>query len=119
MINDFKLTENFNLREFSCKCCGAVKIDSELVQRLQILRDRIKRPIIITSGYRCPKHNKEVGGNDNSYHTKGLAVDIVVKDYGLDELETLARAVGFRGIGVYRIKNFIHLDLGPDRRWIL
>ncbi|MBC7320071.1 hypothetical protein H5T89_05460 [bacterium] len=41
---------------------------------------------------------------------------MVVKDYGLDELETLVRAVGFRGIGVYRIKNFIHLDLGPEGR---
>lgn len=119
MINDFKLTENFNLREFACKCCGTVKIDSELVERLQVLRNRIKRPIIITSGYRCPKHNREVHGGENSYHVQGLAVDIVVKDYGLDELENLARAVGFKGIGVYKSQNFIHVDLGPERRWIL
>ena len=119
MINDFKISENFNLREFACKCCGSVKIDSELVGKLQILRSRIQRPVIITSGYRCPRHNKEVGGTENSYHTQGLAVDIVVDGYSLDELEAIARAVGFRGIGVYKIANFMHLDLGPVRRWEL
>ncbi|MCX7795040.1 MAG: D-Ala-D-Ala carboxypeptidase family metallohydrolase [bacterium] len=119
MINDFKIAENFNLREFACKCCGAVKIDRDLVERLQILRDRVKRPIIITSGYRCPKHNREVHGDENSYHIQGLAVDIVVRDYGLEELENLARAIGFRGIGVYKACGFIHLDLGPERRWTI
>lgn len=119
MINDFKIAENFNLREFACKCCGVVKIDSEVVERLQIIRNRIKRPIIITSGYRCPEHNKRVGGEKDSYHLQGLAVDIVVKDYGLEELGNLASAVGFRGIGIYKLGEFIHLDLGPERRWMV
>jgi len=119
MVNDFRISENFNLREFACKCCGSVKIDSELVGKLQRIRDMIKRPIIVTSAYRCPKHNKEVGGTDNSYHTQGLAVDIKVDGYGLEELENIARAVGFRGIGIYKGANFIHLDLGPTRRWEL
>lgn len=117
MINDFRIADNFNLREFVCKCCGTVKIDNELVQRLQLLRDRVKRPVIITSGYRCPKHNKEVGGVDSSYHTQGLAVDIVVENYGLEELANLAKAVGFKGIGIYKSHGFIHLDLGEERRW--
>lgn len=117
MINNFNLTKNFNLREFACKCCGSVKIDDELVERLQVLRDRIAKPVIITSGYRCPKHNKEVGGAIDSYHTQGLAVDIVVEDYDLEKLEAIAEALGFRGIGVYSSQNFLHLDLGPKRRW--
>lgn len=119
MINDFRIADNFNLREFACKCCGAVKIDSELVQRLQFLRDRIKRPITITSGYRCQKHNREVGGAQNSYHTQGLAVDIVVENYGLEELANLAKAMGFKGIGIYKTGGFLHLDLGEERRWEL
>lgn len=50
-----------------------------LVQNLlQPLRDKLKRPIIITSGYRCPKLNKLVGGADNSQHVLGQAVDITV-----------------------------------------
>jgi len=117
MVNDFRISKNFKLSEFSCKCCGSVKIDTEVVKKLQLMRDKIQKPIIITSAYRCPKHNQEVGGAENSYHTQGLAVDIVVGGYSLDELEMIAKEVGFRGLGIYRNANFIHLDLGPVRRW--
>ena len=117
MTNDFKLTKGFNLKEFQCPCCGSVKIDSELVKRLQILRDRISKPIIVTSGYRCPAYNKEVGGVNSSYHTKGLAVDITVDNMELEDLLIKAKKVGFKGIGIYTLKNFLHLDLGPERQW--
>lgn len=43
---------------------------------LQPLRDAMKFPIIITSGYRCTALNKAVGGVENSYHLQGLAADI-------------------------------------------
>lgn len=50
-----------------------------LVQNLlQPLRDKLRRPIIVTSGYRCPELNKLVGGAKNSQHVLGQAVDIVV-----------------------------------------
>lgn len=45
---------------------------------LQPLRERLKKPVIITSGYRSHVVNKIVGGAQNSQHTKGQAVDIVV-----------------------------------------
>ena len=117
MTNDFKLTKDFNLKEFQCPCCGTVKIDSKLVKRLQELRDGIDKPIIVTSGYRCPAHNKEVGGVNSSYHTKGLAVDITVDNMELEDLLIKAKMVGFKGIGIYTLKNFLHLDLGPERAW--
>ena len=38
-MNNFQLSENFNLREFQCKCgCGTVKASSELVAKLQQLK---------------------------------------------------------------------------------
>jgi len=117
MTNDFKLTKDFNLKEFQCPCCGSVKIDSELIKRLQILRDRISKPIIVTSGYRCLSHNKEVGGVNTSYHTQGLAVDITADGMELYKLLIEARIVGFKGIGIYTFSNFLHLDLGPERQW--
>ena len=45
---------------------------------LQPLRERLKKPVIITSGYRSHEVNKIVGGAQNSQHTRGQAVDIVV-----------------------------------------
>lgn len=117
MINNFKIAKNFLLKEFQCPCCKTVKIDDEVVILLQRLRDLLKKPIIITSGYRCYKHNKEVGGIDDSFHTQGLAVD-VTGDWDLTGVSLLARTVGFRGIGIYRKKRkFLHLDLGPVRQW--
>ena len=50
-----------------------------LVQNLlQPLRDKLRRPIIVTSGYRSPELNKLVGGASNSQHVLGQAVDIQV-----------------------------------------
>ena len=43
---------------------------------LQPIRDAWKAPIVITSGYRCPKLNAAVGGAKNSQHAVGEAADI-------------------------------------------
>lgn len=43
---------------------------------LQPIRNKYGKPIIVSSGYRCPKLNKAVGGASNSQHTLGEAVDI-------------------------------------------
>lgn len=45
---------------------------------LQPTRDEWRKPLIITSGYRCLDLNKAVGGAQNSYHTQGLAADVSV-----------------------------------------
>ena len=47
---------------------------------LDPLRRILQAPIIITSGYRCAKLNKAVGGVANSWHTKGNAADLRIKD---------------------------------------
>ena len=48
------------------------------VRILQPLRDAIGRPVRITSGFRCPKLNKAVGGVPTSRHLTGQAADIAV-----------------------------------------
>lgn len=53
---------------------------------LQPLRDELKTPIYITSGYRSPKLNQAVGGVENSAHVQGLAADIQVKGTSVEEL---------------------------------
>lgn len=46
---------------------------------LQPVRDFIKKPMIITSGYRNKEVNKLVGGVANSQHMKGQAADFIIK----------------------------------------
>lgn len=43
---------------------------------LDPLREKWGKPIIVTSGYRCPKLNTIIGGASGSQHMKGEAVDI-------------------------------------------
>lgn len=114
--NDFPLTENFNLREFQCACCGQVKLHPLLVYQLQLLRERIGKPILVNSGYRCPKHNAAVGGAPQSYHLRGMAADIQVSGISAPRLAAWAETLGFGGIGTY--PGFVHVDLRPGKgRW--
>lgn len=49
----------------------------ELIDKvLEPLREAYGKPIIVTSGYRCPKLNKAVGGSATSQHVLGQAADI-------------------------------------------
>ena len=57
---------------------------------LDPLRTKWGMPIIVTSGYRCPKLNAAVGGAANSQHTKGMAADIrTVSDTPADNMRLL------------------------------
>lgn len=75
-------------------------------------------PCFITSSYRDGRTNREIGGAKNSYHVKGLALDIHV-GRGMDEQLRWARAAseaGFTGIGVYPGDSHIHIDLRPGEK---
>jgi len=86
-MNDFQITQNFNLKEFECPCCGLVMIDIRLLYFLQKIRDDYGSPIIVSSGYRCQQHNLYIGGKEDSDHLYGLAADITTeKIHGYNEL---------------------------------
>ena len=54
---------------------------TRLVERvLDPLRSRYGHPVIVNSGYRCPRLNKAVGGTETSQHVSGDAADIYVPD---------------------------------------
>ena len=86
------LSEHFTLREFVRSAIAErLHIDNmpewqhvarlcNLCQRvLEPLRHRFGR-IIITSGYRCERLNRAVGGLPNSQHIRGEAADIRISD---------------------------------------
>ena len=58
---------------------------------LNPIRERIKKPMIITSGYRCKEVNRLVGGKDTSQHLKGQAVDFVIQGMKPSEIIYLIR----------------------------
>lgn len=45
---------------------------------LDPLRERYGYPVHVSSGYRCPRLNKAVGGSETSQHEEGEAADIYV-----------------------------------------
>lgn len=51
-----------------------------LTDFLQMIRNELHLPIIVTSGYRSKEVNESVNGASSSYHVKGLAVDIKCSD---------------------------------------
>lgn len=53
---------------------------------LQPLRDKLKKPIVITSGFRSVKVNALVGGVSNSQHLYGQAADITVSGMSTAQL---------------------------------
>lgn len=57
-----------------------------IVYCLQPVRNAIDKPMIITSGYRCTKLNKLVGGVKNSHHLIGCAADFIVAGLNPSEI---------------------------------
>jgi len=112
------ITANFDRSEFACKCgCGFDMIDTSLVIDLQRIRNRLGRPIIVTSGCRCEKHNAAEGGSYLSDHTKGLAVDIAVANSGerFDILEANFRNTFPIFEIMELVKNWIHFSVNQNK----
>lgn len=55
-------------------------------QVLEPLREKLTKPIKVTSGYRSEKLNKLIGGAKNSQHIEGKAADIQVTGMTIEEL---------------------------------
>jgi len=121
-----KLTNNFSLSEFECKCgCKMPEFVKEnvkeLAENLQVLRDVVGR-IDLTNAYRCKEHNADVGGATNSQHIKGKAADIKSNTLSPSEIasitDDLMKSEKFKlgGIGIYN--TFTHVDIrGYKARW--
>ena len=108
---------SFSPAEIACRGTGAIKINTEAMDKLQALRDRLGKPLIIRSAYRSPEHNRAVGGAPASKHMQATAFDIAMANHDPAAFEAAARAVGFLGFGYYPRSGFMHIDLGPARSW--
>lgn len=116
--NEWVRYPNFGAWEFWCRRCGKAGngIQHSAVSATQQVRTLAGRPVYVNSGYRCPHH-----GNETSQHCNGLAVDLVVSGYTVEEMFYLVSHVpAFEkgGIGIYPQQGFCHGDTrGRQARW--
>lgn len=80
--------QHFKKSEFACKDgCGFDSIDLRVVKVLEDIRNHFRdKPVIVTSGCRCAKHNKEVGGVQGSRHVAGKAVDFYIPGVSINDI---------------------------------
>lgn len=112
-----RLSRHFVRGEFACKCgCGLADPDPGLIDVLERVRDAIDSPLIIVSGHRCERHNRNVGGAKRSYHVLGKAADVRAARAPLASVYNAAAAVlrGRGGLKMY--KTFVHIDV-RDGLW--
>jgi uncharacterized protein YcbK (DUF882 family) len=97
----------------------------ELFDTLSTLAEKTgtKSHFQVISGYRSPKTNAmlhERSGQvaKRSLHMDGKAMDVYLEDVALDRLRAAALDIGRGGVGYYPVSNFVHVDVGPVRRWV-
>lgn len=114
------LSVHFYRREFVCHCCGTFQQDPTLLEALEQLRTLASAPVVVLCGYRCPEHNRRVGGKPDSQHLLGKAADIRIAGIDLQAMYEFALRVpqfAAGGIGVYD-RDFLHVDVrGHLARW--
>jgi uncharacterized protein YcbK (DUF882 family) len=111
--NNIKLSTNFKLSEFECRCnmCKDTLVDTDLVNKLQRVRDWWGKPLSFSSAYRCCRHNQSIkGAATNSYHTKGMAVDISTVGMTDEEATKLFQHCETLFNGCEKGNGFIHCD---------
>ena len=108
------LTANFDLEEYACNCgCGRSDIKAELVDKIQQVRDTLGRSIRINSGFRCERHNGNIGASETSSHIGGWAADLQTKGSAARYELLVAVMQVFDRVGI--AKNFIHVDVDANK----
>lgn len=85
-------------------------------------------PLVVTSAYRTPPHNRRIGGSPKSQHLEGRALDLTLPvalrspaalaALHAAALERAQTVLAIRGLGRY--DTFVHVDIRPTAdlaRW--
>lgn len=135
------ITKHFSYREFEmsatadrldiCNVIVDVRVRNAIralvLNVLEPLRLELGMPVYISSGYRCPELNREVGGTPDSQHTRGEAADIYVllEDGTRMPSVELARVIDGKGLPYDQLiiyPTFVHVShklSGAQRHRIL
>ena len=111
-----QLAKYFKVKEFACKDGSPVVfIDDYLYNVLDILRNKLEKPVIITSGYRTPEWNTKYGGAKYSYHMRGMAEDIRVNGRSAKEIANELNAIVPDECGIIVYKSWVHFDVRTSK----
>jgi zinc D-Ala-D-Ala carboxypeptidase len=132
-----QITEHFYLSEFEVSREAAIhRIDNSVpkallpnVRRTALLLEEVRKlvggvPVVISSGYRCPKVNELAGGSVTSAHMDGRAADFHVPGLSIDALaaKLAASNIAFDKL-IKEYGAWVHIqvrkDAGPARREVL
>ncbi len=119
-----RISEHISVKEYSCRCCGRLPpswtsaggpdVFGQFFLDFEEIREEWGKPIIIDSGYRCPEHNKAVGGEELSIHLWGLALDC--RPERREDLSRFYQVIlDMRPelrLGYYSKQGFVHMDVG-------
>ena len=111
------VTDHFDYVDFRCPCCLHLPLTDLFfrhVTKLEDLRQALGFAISVNSGYRCYKHNKEVGGAQRSWHLN-FATDIRPSDNDVARLALLLEGARHRFNGIGIGSTFVHCDLRPNK----
>lgn len=103
---------NFSPAEIACRGTDKLLVNEVALDKLQALRDRLGKPLIVRSAYRSPEHNRAVGGAKRSKHMEGAAFDIAMANHDPVAFEAAARESGFWGSVFIRARGLCMSTLG-------
>jgi uncharacterized protein YcbK (DUF882 family) len=99
-------------------------IDPKLLDLLVAVRGQVEASSCyeLICGYRSPATNAAMHAHSsqvasNSLHIQGMAADVRIGGVELQHLRNAALALRVGGVGLYPVSDFVHVDVGPVRRW--
>jgi len=127
-----RVSPHFTVPEMACRCgCGALNINCNSLEALELFRVALDRPLIPSSACRCDAHNRHVNGSPVSWHLASARVGCRAFDLSspgmtagelMKALEAWDTCNIFTGRGLYPYDTpaSIHIDTGHANltRWI-
>ncbi len=110
------LKNNFSEKELSCRCgCGVNNITPDTLRRLNISRFLSDFPYILNRAGSCKKHNKAVGGVEDSDHIYWTGFDIKYSNSS-QAFQIIKNSIYAGFTRIIKYKTFIHIGLPRENK---
>lgn len=108
--------KHFKREEFKCKCgkyCDGypVEMSEKLIRVADRVRDHFGKPMIVSSGVRCERHNANVGGVSGSRHKLGKAMDFRVDGFSASSVLNYVQMQPEIRYSYAIDSNYVHMDV--------